>query len=83
MLTPIDKRYLNTTTALARDIADMVKVCEARSDLTVTVGEDKENAPVVVCLNLPDSSLHELTVWTATHTDGRWWSTSSDTRFIQ
>jgi hypothetical protein len=78
----IDERYLKTRVALMRNVADMAKACEARTDLSVTT-DKSENAPIVITLNLPSTSLHGLVVWSATHTQGDWWKTSSDVRFFQ
>lgn len=84
MLSAIDTRYRQDAPIQSDDLSRLLSVLRSRDDMDVQQAEsDDGTGAVTVTLVLPDTpKLDGLTVFQAVPGKTKWWSTSSDTRFM-
>lgn len=61
-----------------QDVDRLLEICKERHGMAV----NQEEGSATVALNLPDSVLHNLTIFHAMHSEGRWWKAFYDHRFM-
>jgi len=84
MPSPIATQYKVDSVIVKDDLTRLLTIIGERGDMQVHQDQSVESEqPVTVTLHLPEhTSLDGLTVFHAIHRDGRWWETSSDSRFM-
>ena len=84
MPSPIATEYKVDSVIVKDDLTRLLTIIGERGDMQVHQDQSAEGEqPVTVTLHLPEHApLDGLTVFQAVRRDGRWWETSSDSRFM-